>query len=76
MKKPRKPPPTLLPCPFCGAVVPRDPEFCSTERGPVLCCPDCGAQGPYSFKEEVCGSETEEQRREAGKAWNKRSAKK
>lgn len=72
MKKPRKTSPDLLRCPFCGKL-PTDVQFCGTERGPVLMCPHCGAQGPFAFKETVTGSETEAQQREAMKAWNRRT---
>lgn len=63
----------LRECPFCG-VIPRDFEFCSTERGPAVICPNCGAQGPWPLKEELVGPETPELRIQATRAWNHRKA--
>lgn len=36
---------TMLPCPFCGKT-PRRLSFCSSDRGPMIQCTECGADGP------------------------------
>lgn len=38
------------PCPFCGKR-PTGRRFCSSERGPMLQCQGCGANGPPPLPE-------------------------
>lgn len=40
-----------IPCPFCGKK-PSGKKFCSTDRGPVLICDHCLAEGPPLLGED------------------------
>lgn len=64
--------PKPLPCPFCGKK-PSGKRFCSTDRGPVLICDHCLAEGPLG-EDEFLGGLTEERKLypKAIAAWNSR----
>lgn len=70
MKRPKP-----LPCPFCGKK-PSGKKFCSTDRGPVLICDNCAAEGPPPLPEDQFFGGMKEENRLKGKAiaaWNARA---
>lgn len=64
-------------CPFCGTR-PSGKVFCSSDRGPMLACDGCSADGPPPLEEGVnYVFSTAEEKRLKGKAikkWNTRGS--